>query len=135
MNIIIKKLDLPCDLKNEIHKYSYNSEGYTVNELTAIKKKKNNKRNKFMKLRIKLELVEWYRMGVAVCWLRSYLDRGSGVYGNQQPDNVYGGGTKAETQYLRYYNGITSSCPTINDPRNNYIQKNIEQGDRIRNYI
>ena len=136
MNIIINKLDLPCDLKNEIYKYSYNNEGYSVNDLNVIKKQKNKKRTQFMKLRIKLELVEWYRMGVAVCWLRpSGLAGGSGVYGNQHPGKVYGGGTKAETQYLRYYNGITSSCPTINDPRNNYIQKNIEQGDRIRNYI
>ena len=38
MNIIINKLDLPCDLKNEICKYSYNSEGYTVDDLNAIKK-------------------------------------------------------------------------------------------------
>lgn len=135
MNIIINKLDLPCDLKNEIYKYSYNSEGYTVDDLNAIKKQKNKKRTQFMKLRIKLELVEWYRMDVNVCWLRPGLGGGSGVYGNQDPGKVYGGGTKAETQYFRFYNGITSSCPTINDPRNNYIQKNIEEGDRRRKNI
>ena len=134
MNIIINKLDLPCDLKNEIYKYSYNSEGYTVDDLTAIKKEKNKKRTQFMKLRIKLELVEWYRMGVAVCWLRPGK-YGGGVYGKQHPSKVYGGGTKAETQYFRFYNGITSSCPKINDTRNNYIQKNIEDGDRRRNNI
>lgn len=130
MNIIINKLDLPCDLKNEIYKYSYNNEGYTVDDLNAITKQKNKKRTQFMKLRIKLELVEWYRMGVSVYWLK-----GRGVYGKKNPSSVYGGGTKAETQYLRFYNGITSYCPTINDPDNNYIEKNIIQGDRRRNYI
>ena len=55
-----------------------------------------------MKLRHKLELVEWYRMGTSVSWLR-----GGGTYGKKSPRKVYGGGTLAESQYLRYYNGIT----------------------------
>ena len=127
MNIIIAKLGLPCDLKNEIYKYCYNSEGYSGNDLVAIEKEKNKKRTKFMKLRHKLELVEWYRMGTSVSWLR-----GGGTYGKKSPNKVYGGGTLAESQYLRYYNGITSTCPTINDPRNNYIEKNIAKGDNER---
>ena len=127
MNIVIQKLKLPCDLKNEIYKYCYNSGGYSVNDLVAIEKEKNKKRTRFMKLRHKLELVEWYRMGTSVSWLR-----GGGTYGKKSPHRVYGGGTLAESQYLRYYNGITSSCPTINDPRNNYIEKNIAEGDNNR---
>lgn len=130
MNIIIKKLGLPCDLKYEIYNYCYNNEGYSVNVLNTIEKQKNKKRTQFMKLRIKLELTEWYRMGTSVSWLR-----GGGVYGKKHPSKVYGGGTLAESQYLRYYNGITSSCPRINDPRNDYIEKYITEGDYRRNYI
>lgn len=127
MNIIINKLELPCDLKNEIYKYSYNSEGYTVDELNAIKKQKNNKRSQFVKLRIKLELALWYAWGYKV----SYLIRG-GYYGEKNPDNVFGGGTLQESQYFRYYNGISSYCPSINDPTNDYIEKYITSGDRLR---
>ncbi len=127
MNIIINNLDLPCDLKNEIYKYSYNSEGYTVNDLNAIKKQKNKKRTQFMKLRIKLELVGWYSWGFNVSYLK-----GGGYYGEKNPRSMWGGGTLQESQYLRYYNGITSTCPRINDPRNNYIEKKIAKGDNER---
>lgn len=130
MNIIITKLELPCDLKNEIYKYCYNREGYNVNDLTSIEQEKKKKRTMFMKLRQKLELVEWYRMGTSVSWLK-----GGGVYGKKSPSSVYGGGTLAESQYLRYYNGITSYCPRINDPRNNYIEKYIARGDSERNIL
>ena len=127
MNIIINKLDLPRDLKNEIYKYSYNSEGYSVNDLVAIDKQKNKKRTQFMKLRIKLELVGWYKWGFNVSYLK-----GGGYYGKKNRRSVWGGGTLQESQYLRYYNGITSTCPRINDPRNNYIEKNIAKGDNER---
>lgn len=126
MNIIINKLDLPCDLKNEIHKYIYNSEGYTVDDLNAIKKQKNKKRNKFMKLRIKLELAEWYKYNVSVCWLR-----GRGAYGRKAPTSCWGGGTLYESQEFRFYNRNKK----INDPDNDYIYKKLKQGDRRRNYI
>ncbi len=126
MNIIINKLDLPCDLKNEIYKYSYNSEGYTVDDLNAIKKHKNKKRTQFMKLRHKLELAEWYKYNVSVCWLK-----GRGAYGRKQPTNCYGGGTLHESQEFRFYNRNKK----INDPDNDYIDEKIEQGDRRRSYI
>ena len=126
MNIIINKLDLPCDLKNEICKYSYNSEGYTVDDLNAIKKQKNKKRTQFMKLRHKLELAEWYKYNVSVCWLR-----GRGAYGRKAPTSCYGGGTLHESQEFRFYNRNKK----INDPNNDYIEKKITQGDERRNYI
>lgn len=126
MNIIINKLDLPCDLKNEIHKYIYNSEGYTVDDLNAIKKQKNKKRNKFMKLRQKLELAEWYTYNVSVCWLR-----GGGAYGRKHPTSCWGGGTLFESQEFRFYNRNKK----INDPDNDYIYKKLKQGDRRRNYF
>ena len=128
MNIIITKIDLPCDIKLEICKYCYNDLGYTYQELTTIESIKNKKINKFMKLRHKLELSEWYRS-----YRNVYPLSNGGLYRKKDPRNVYGGGTLAETQYFRYYNGITSSCPTINDPKNNYIQKAIDEGDLLRN--
>ena len=127
MNIVIAKLELPCDLKNEIYKYCYNSEGYSGNDLVAIEKEKNKKRTKFMKLRHKLELVGWYKWGYNVSYLK-----GGGFYGKKSRRSVWGGGTLQESKYLRIYNGITSTCPTINDPRNNYIEKNIAKGDNER---
>ena len=127
MNIIVNKLKLPCDINTVIIKYCYDDLGYTQSQRESINKFKENRRNKFMKLRHKLELAEWYSMGVALCWLKP-----DGVYGNKDPRKVYGGGTFAETQYFRFYNGITSSCKTIDDPENDYIEKLIEKGDSRR---
>ena len=127
MDIIVNKLKLPCDIKMEIIKYCYDDLGYTSSQRECINKLKDNRRNKFMKLRHKLELSEWYTMGVSVYWLKP-----DGVYGNKDPRKVYGGGTFAETQYFRYYNGITSRCKTIDDPENDYIEKLIENGDSKR---
>ena len=130
MNIIINKLNLPCDLKNEIYKYNYNSEGYTVDDLASIDKQKNKKRSQFIKLRIKLELALWYKWGYNVSYLK-----GGGYYGEKHPREVFGGGTLQESQHLRYYNGITSYSPSINDPDNDYIKKHIEEGDQLRGFI
>lgn len=123
MDVIVNKLKIPCDMKMEIGKYCYDDLGYTDSQRKCINKLKENKRNKFMKLRNKLELAEWYSMGVSVTWLKS-----GGVYGKKSPEKVYGGGTFAETQYFRFYNGITTYCKTINDPENDYIEKLIEKG-------
>ena len=57
---------------------------------------------------------------------------GGGVYGDKHPSKVYGGGTLAESQYFRFYNGITSYCKKIGDPENDYIEKLIEKGERHR---
>jgi len=127
MNVIIKKLDLPCDMKREIYQYCYTSQGDTVDEIMMIAK--GTRRNKFMKLRLKLELGEWYHFNVNVSFLR-----GGGWYGKKHSRSVFGGGTLAESQHFRYYNGITQYCKRINDPENDYIEKLIEQGDN-RRYI
>ena len=52
-----------------------------------------------MKLRVKLELSEWYQYNVSVCWLR-----GRGAYGKKHPTSCYGGGTLHESQEFRFYN-------------------------------
>ena len=58
MNVIINKLDLPCDIKGVINSYCSDKFGYTGEDLKAIEKIKENRRNKFMKLRQKLELCD-----------------------------------------------------------------------------
>lgn len=131
MNIIADKLNLPCDMKREVCKYYYDECGYTIADINKIKHVKGNRRNKFMKLRQKMELAHWYKFNVSVSWL-THDGRGNGWYGKKSHRNVFGGGTLAETQHLRYYNGITSYCKKINDPENKYIEKMIEQGDTRR---
>lgn len=118
MNIVIQKLKLPSDLKNEIYKYCYNTGGYTVNDLIAIEKEKNKKRTQFMKLRLKLELSEWYKYNVAVCWLKP---TGRGVYGSLNPSSVYGGGTLYESRLIREFNLVA-----------NYINEKLLEGDNRR---
>lgn len=134
MNVIVNKLDLPCDMKGVIKSYCINEVGYSGENLKAIEKIKEKRRTKFMKLRQKLELAEWYTMGVSVYWLRGGR-YGGGVYGKQHPSKVYGGGTKAESQYFRFYNGLTSYCKRIGDPENDYIDKLIEKGEHRRGYV
>jgi hypothetical protein len=73
-----------------------------------------------MKLRVKLELSEWYKYNVSVCWLR-----GRGVYGKKHYTSCYGGGTLHESQEFRFYNRYKK----INDPDNDYIEKKIQEGD------
>ena len=115
MDLIIQKLDLPCDLKMEIHNYCYNEIGYTVDEMEQIEIEKQKPRNKFSKRRLKLELSEWYMYNVAVCWLRP---AGRGVYGKKNPSSVYGGGTLYESKLLKEEHL---------DP--NYVNKKISKGD------
>ena len=123
MNIIINKFDLPCDIKNELYKYCYDRLGYTVSDITRIKDIKKNRRQKFIKLRVKLELAEWYKYNVSVSWLRI-----GGAYGRKHPTSCYGGGTLHESQEFRFYNRDKK----INDPQNDYIEKKVKQGDYHR---
>ena len=113
MDLIIQKLDLPCDLKMEIHNYCYNEIGYTVDEMEQIEIEKQKKKNVFLKLRLKVALSEWYKFAVSVSWLKS-----RGVYGRENPNSVYGGGKHYESKLLR---------EEYLDP--NYVNKKILQGD------
>lgn len=116
MNVIIDKLDLPYDIKYELYNYCYNEHGYTMNEINKIKHIKKNKREKFMRLRLKMELGEWYKYNVSVYWLT-----GGGAYHRKHPTSCYGGGTLHESQEFRFYNSDS-----------NYIEKKIHQGDSRR---
>ena len=118
MDLIIQKLDLPCDLKMEIHNYCYNEIGYTVDEMKQIEIEKQKPRNKFSKLRLKIELSEWYKYNVAVCWLRP---TGRGVYGKRNPSSVYGGGTRYESRLIREFQLV-----------GNYINEKLLDGDQRR---
>ena len=93
MNIIIEKLNLCEDMKKEIISYCYNKEGYNTEEMNFIKKMKSIPRNIFMNNRIKVELAEWKKYGVAVCWLR-----GGGVY--SPGISIYGGPKQYEKKLL-----------------------------------
>ena len=123
MNVVINKLDLPCDIKRELYKYCYDRLGYTVSDITRIKDIKKNRRQKFIKLRVKLELSEWYKHNVSVYWLT-----GGGAYGRKHPTSCYGGGTLHESQEFRFYNRDKK----INDLDNDYIEKKIKEGDYRR---
>lgn len=131
MKVIVNKLDLPYDIKWVINSYLSNKLGYTDENLKEIEQIKGRKRNKFMKLRQKLELAVWYKFNVSVSWL-THGGRGNGWYGKKSPKNVWGGGTLAESEQFRYYNGITYCSKRINDPENDHIEKMIETGDRSR---
>lgn len=131
MNIIVDKLNLPCDIKREICNYCYDKLGYTNADINRIKHIKRNRRNKFIKLRHKLELAQWYKFNVSVTWL-THNGRGNGWYGKKSHESVFGGGTLAESQHFRYYNGITYCSKKINDPENDHIEKMIQQGERRR---
>jgi hypothetical protein len=68
MNIILNKLDLPCDIKYVVKNFIYNALGYTVEELRCIENIK--KRERVVKIRQKVELNEWKTLGVSIGWLR-----------------------------------------------------------------
>ena len=130
MNIIISKLDLPCDIKPIINSYCYNEQGFNTNDLICIEKEKQKKKTKFMKLRHALELREWYYYNVAVCWLRP---NGAGVYGTKNPNSIYGGGTLAESKYLRgIYKLDVRGDSEFHTKFNEYIKQGIREGDLRR---
>lgn len=120
MNIIVDKLNLPCDMKREICKYCYDELGYTIEDLNAIKKEKNKKRNKFMKLRQKLELSKWWMSGSLIHALCTRLHK----------EHIYAGGRLKESKLFRSYN----SHRRIGDPDNDFIDKLLEEGDSRREY-
>lgn len=121
---------LPLELRYIIHDFYLNNLGFNIYDLMNINREKEKNINKFMKLRLKLELSIWYESGTSVYWLKS-----GGVYGKKNPNSVYGGGSSAESQYLKYYTGVSCFEPIINVPKNSYIKDNIQKGDLKRIFI
>lgn len=119
MEIVISKLKLPCDLKNVIYEYCYDKLGYSTSDLLFVEKEKQKSRNKFLKLRLKIELSEWYKYNVAVCWLKP---PGRGVYGRINPSSAYGGGTLHESRLLREFQLVHT-----------YIEDKLSEGEHRRN--
>lgn len=75
MNIIINKLDLPCDIKGVINSFVYHDNGFNQAQVDTIEKIKT-KSLQIQQQRIKLELMEWYRVDKStIRWLC-----GGGVY-------------------------------------------------------
>ena len=120
MNIIVDKLNLPCDMKREICKYCYDELGYTIEDLKAIEKIKEKRRNKFMKLRQKLELSHWWWSGSLIHALCTRLHK----------EHIYAGGRLKESKLFRSYN----SHRRIGDSDNDFIEKLLEEGDSRREY-
>ena len=118
INKLVTKLNIPCDIENIITSYCYFANGYTVDEMKQIEFEKQKPRNKFSRFRLKLELSEWYKYNVAVCWLRP---PGRGVYGSLNPSSVYGGGTLYESRLIREFHLVA-----------NYINEKLSQGDQRR---
>jgi len=79
MNVVIDLLNLPCDIKYEIKNYCYDNRGYTYTELDEIEKIKS--KQKWYKLRIKIELWYWKNLEVSVSWLRPIYRNGKYLRG------------------------------------------------------
>tara|TARA_Y100000816_G_C26108334_1_gene590094 strand:+ start:2385 stop:2777 length:393 start_codon:yes stop_codon:yes gene_type:complete len=123
MNVVIQKianrLNIPCDVENIIVSYCYDECGYTTDEIAWIKQIKQTTRNSFMKLRLKIELTEWYHYNTSVSWLKP---AGRGVYGKRNLSSVYGGGTLYESRLIKEHAYLG----------NGYIDRKIKQGDERR---
>jgi len=74
MNVVINKLDLPCDMKGVIYSFLYHDNGFNQVQVDTIEKIKT-KSLQIQQQRIKLELMEWYRVDKRIRWLRN-----GGVY-------------------------------------------------------
>lgn len=77
MNIVVSKLNLPCDLKFVIDSFIYDKLGYSYEQLQQIEKSK--KRKEMVKLRQKFELHYWKNSGCSIQWLKptSFTVRGA----------------------------------------------------------
>ena len=78
MNVVVSKLQLPCDLKNVIKSYIYNEFGFNVDQLNKIEKCKKDQ--EVVKLRQKFELCYWKNTGCSVSWLKPTPTTHSGAY-------------------------------------------------------
>lgn len=116
MNIVINKLDLPCDMKRIIYDFIYDSNGYNQKQLDTIKEIKNKSSQITQNLRMKLELREWYRVDKnTIKWLRY-----GGVY-----NKVTGlgglGGYEMAVFAEAYYHGLLPG--TVVQPKNGIVIK------------
>ena len=101
MNAVIDLLNLPCDIKYEIKNCCYDNRGYTYTELNEIEKIK--RKQKWYKLRVKIELWYWKNLKVSVCWLRPIYRNGKYLRG------CYHGWEE------NYYNAILHELRTIKE--------------------
>lgn len=78
MNIIISKLDFPCDIKFQLNNFCYDKLGYTSDELDYIYKIKI--KNFIKKIYIKLELLCWKNSGLSITWLKPTISGKCGYF-------------------------------------------------------
>ena len=83
MNTIIKRFDLPCDIKYVITTFCYNDDGYTSDQIKTIRTIKENK-EPFV-LRFLAEFKYWVSTGTSIQWLKpGPRILGSGAYTSDQ---------------------------------------------------
>jgi len=80
MNIIINKLDIPCDIKFNINNFVYDRLGYTYEDIKKIQEYKKN--NKFQMQRITTELWRWKEKDVSIQFLRGSVYSYVGMFKN-----------------------------------------------------
>ena len=83
MNTIIKRFDLPCDIKYVISTFCYNDDGYTSDQIKTIQTIKKDK-EPFV-LRFLAEFKNWISTGTSIQWLKpGPRILGSGAYTSDQ---------------------------------------------------
>lgn len=83
MNTIIKRFDLPCDIKYVITTFCYNDDGYTSDQIKTIRTIKKDK-EPFV-LRFLAEFKYWISTGTSIQWLKpGPRILGSGAYTSDQ---------------------------------------------------
>lgn len=83
MNTIIKRFDLPCDIKYVISTFCYNDDGYTSDQIKTIQTIKKDK-EPFV-LRFLAEFKYWISTGTSIQWLKpGPRILGSGAYTSNQ---------------------------------------------------
>jgi len=83
MNTMIKRFDLPCDIKYVITTFCYNDDGYTSDQIKTIRTIKKDK-EPFV-LRFLAEFKYWVSTGTSIQWLKpGPRILGSGAYTSDQ---------------------------------------------------
>ncbi len=83
MNTIIKRFNLPCDIKYVITTFCYNDDGYTSDQIKTIRTIKKDK-EPFV-LRFLAEFKYWISTGTSIQWLKpGPRILGSGAYTSDQ---------------------------------------------------
>ena len=113
MNIVISKLNLPCDLKYVITSFVYDKLGYSYEQLQEIEKSKKNK--EMTKLRQKFELHYWKNSECGIQWLKPTKTLVRGAYLNK----LHELNTIIEFRYITSREKVVELIESMFIPKNN----------------